>query len=459
MSGRALPPGPPGTLVGGHFAEMSRDWLGAYTRYARVFGDVVSYRVGPFRNVLVSDPAMIEQLLVSRSSELRKSPIQQLVRPLIGNGTFLLEGEPWKKRRRMVSPPFHRQTIALYAGTIVRLTSELVAQFKDGQVRDIYRDMTRLALQIVSRTLFDSDVGGVLVEVEPALERAAAALTSRLDAKFPLPNWVPTPAVLRLRAARRDLDGLIDRFVARRRADPRQGRDLISLLLATRDAESGLPLTTEQIRDEAVTIFIAGFETTAISLTWMLWLLAKHPVFMARLKAQVDTVLGGRLPTVDDVGRMSMAENIVLETMRLYPPAWIIGRQAASDLEVGGYRVPKGWGIEFSQWVVHRDPRWWSAPDDFDPDRWMDGLSDRLPRFAYFPFGGGSRVCIGNAFAKMEILLVLATMASEISFEQVGAASVTPEPGFTLRPATPIFLRSRRVDRTNARQSALFAAE
>ena len=325
----------------------------------------------------------------------------------------------------------------------------MASAFNDGEVRNVYQDATRLALQIISRTLFETEVDGMLTDVERVLGIASQALTERLDATVPLPNWVPTPSVVRLRRARRELDKVIDQFIARRRGQRETGHDLISLLLATRDAESGLALSNQQIRDEAVTIFMAGFETTAISLGWAFWLLAQHPGVALELKAQLDSVLQGRPVTIADLPRLPLLENIVLEVMRLYPPAWMMGRQALHDMRVGEYMIPKGWGIEFCQWVVHRDPRIWDNPDTFDPARWADGLGARLPRFAYFPFGGGPRVCIGNAFAKMEMLLVLATIAAEIAFEPVAGVTVVPEPGFTLRPASPIRLRVRKLSRAS----------
>ena len=444
MSPKSLPPGPAGTLIGGNFSEMSRDWLDAYTRYARTFGDVVAYRMGPFRSVLVSHPAMIEELLVTQASQLRKSSIQQLIRPLIGNGTFLMEGDPWKRRRRLVAPVFQRQQIAFYGEAMVQLTSRLVSDFREGEIRDIHRDMTRLAMRIVSRTLFDADLDDSLSGVELALEGAIRALTARLEATVPLPIWIPSPGVLGLRAARRDLDGVIDGFIRRRRGELGETRDLLSRLLAARDADTGEALTDREVRDEAVTIFLAGFETTAITLAWTFWLLARHPDVTARLQTEVDTVLQRRAATPDDLPKLKLAENIVLEVMRLYPPAWIMGRQATTDLEIGTHRVPKGWGIEICQWVVHRDPRFWPRPESFDPDRWANGLVSRLPRFTYFPFGGGPRVCAGNGFAMMELTLVLSTIAAEVSLEPVNEVNVLPDPGFTLRPASALSLRVRR---------------
>ena len=438
-----LPPGPKGNLLTGNFAELNRDWLGAYTKYAREYGDVVSYRVGPFRTALLFHPTLIEQAIVTHAAKLRKSPIQHLVQPLIGDGIFLSEGDPWKRQRRLVSPPFHRQRIGMYGDCMVRTTQAVVSEFKAGETRDIDKDVMRLVLRIVGRTLFGAEVSDKLANVEKALGEAAEALSARLDSGLPLPNWIPTPALRRLRAARRELDALIDHFIAQRRES--SSTDLLSLLLAARDADNGSGLTDRQVRDEAVTIFAAGFETTAIALAWSFWLLAHHPDVASRLRSELDQVLSGRLPTSDDLPRLKFVECVVHETLRLYPPAWTFARQALEDLELGGYRIPKGWGVEVSQWVTHRDPRFWDKPERFDPSRWEDDLVNKLPRFAFFPFGGGPRICIGNAFAMMEATLVIATIAPRVILEPVDGEVVVPEPGFALRPKPGMRLRVAQV--------------
>lgn len=448
MARKPLPPGPKSHLWGGHLAELNRDWLGTYAQYARQYGDVVSYRIGPFRSALVSHPALIEHLLVDRAASLRKSPIQRLIQPLVGEGIFLREGDSWKRQRRLVSPPFHRQRIARYGEAMIGIAERIAEEMRPGETRDIHRDTTRLALRIVSATLFGTDTDRGTAEVEAVLARAMRALTARLDTVFPLPNWMPTPSILGLRAARRDLDALIDDFITKRRSRSESATDLISLLLATRDADTNRGLTDREVRDEAVTIFVAGFETTAITLAWAFWLLAHHPEAASRLAVELHHVLAGRSLGADDLPRLKFTESIVLETLRLYPPAWLIARQTTEDVEVGDFCIPKGWNVEFSQWVTHRDPRFFERPEAFEPERWLTGLAARLPRFAYFPFGGGPRVCIGSSFAMMEAISAIAVFASRWTFEPDDSTTVKPDPGFTLRPAPGPRLTARRARAT-----------
>ncbi len=448
MREKPLAPGPKGTLLGGNFREVTADWLGTLTRYAREYGDVYSYRLGPQRGVMLSDPKLIEEVLAPKTNIFKKPPPEHLIRPLGGNGIFLSEGEFWKRQRRLVSPPFHKQALATYGEWMVRIAEGIAGKFEDGETRDVFEDTTRLALEVVSRVLFDADVNAEAAHVGRALTQAMAALSLRLNSPVPLPDWVPTPAMRQLRAATRELDAVVYGFIAKRRASASRGaanpKDLLSLLLSARDETDGQGMSDEQVRDEAMTLFVAGFETTAITLAWALWLLATHPHVAGQLRAEVDGVLAGRAPTSEDLPRLPFTDGVVREALRLYPPAWATLREVTEDFEIGGYRVPKGFMVGACQWVTHRDPRYWDRPQAFDPSRWQNDLAKRLPRFAYFPFGGGPRICIGNAFAMMEAVLVIATFASQLEFEPVERHSPTPKPGFTLRPEPGVVLRVRR---------------
>jgi cytochrome P450 len=436
-----LPPGPKGLPFLGSSREVSADKLGATTRFQREHGSVVALRMGPLRVAMVSDPSLIEQVLVNGSRRVRKGVLEQLIRPAAGNGIFLSEDDFWKRQRRMVSPPFHRARLLGYGETMVSVAERVAEGWKHGEVRDVYRDTSHIGLAVAAKVLFDVDVEAQAgQELGRALTAVMDGVTARVNSLLPLPDVVPTPTMLRLKAAVRRLDALLYEAIARRRAGPGDREDLLSLLLAARDEDDGRGMTDRQLRDEAMTLFVAGFETTAINLAWTLDLLARHPDVEQEVRAELDRVLAGRRPTAADLPELPAVERVVKESLRLYPPAWAMDRLAQEDLELGGFRVPKGWDIWMFPWVVHRDPRWWPDPDRFHPARWASEEVKKLPRFAFFPFGGGPRICIGNTFAMMEAQLVLATLLPRFTFRPVGPPP-TPDPGFTLRPRPAVTLR------------------
>jgi cytochrome P450 len=304
--------------------------------------------------------------------------------------------------------------------------------------------MTRLTLEIAAKTLFDADVAGDARDVGEALTVAHASYERRIAGVYPWPRWLPTPGNRRLLRAAACLDEIIYRFIAQGRQGGTDRHDLLSLLLHARDEEGGR-MTDQQVRDEAMTLFLAGHETTALALTWTGYLLAQHPEAHDRLLDELRAVLGGRAPSAADLPRLAFTEQVVLESMRLYPPVYAFGREALADCEVMGYAVPAKTTVFMSQWAMHRDPRWFPDPEKFDPARWAGGLAARLPKFAYFPFGGGPRVCIGNTFAMVEAVLVLATLARRFRFELVPGQEVVPWPSMTLRPRHGVRVVLRRV--------------
>jgi cytochrome P450 len=328
---------------------------------------------------------------------------------------------------------------------MVAFAERQLAGWRDGETRDLQAEMNCLTLEITAQTLFGAAADDRTAEVRGALAAAFAGFDARLGSWLRLPEWVPTPKNLAARRAVRRLDEIVYGFIRRRRASGEQRDDLLSILLHARDEGDGSGMTDRQLRDEAMTLFLAGHETTALALTWTGYLLAQHPGAAAKLRAELQAVLGGRPPAVADLPRLAYAERVVLESMRLYPPAYAIGREAAAPCEVLGYPVPAGTTVFMSQWVMHRDPRFWHDPEKFDPDRWEGGLAQRLPRFAYFPFGGGPRLCIGNHFAMMEAVLVLATMAQRFRLTLVPGHPVVPWPSMTLRPRHGIQVVLRRV--------------
>jgi cytochrome P450 len=440
----ALPPGPRGGFFLGSFREIIGDRLGTMTRYQRQHGDVVAVRMGPLHVVAVHHPDLIEQVLVKLSGHLHKGTVEQLIRPAAGNGIFLSEDDFWKRQRRMVSPPFHKTRIASYGKTMVEITERVIETWRDGEERDVYKDMSRIGMSVAAKVMFDVDVEAKEgEELGAALAEMMGAVSVRMNSGLPLPDFVPTPNMLRLRRAVRRLDGILYDAIAHRRREAGDRDDLLSLLLAVKDEDDGRGMTDRQLRDEAMNLFVAGFETTAISLAWTLYLLAKHPELAEAARRELRTALAAATPTAADLPRLGCVERLVNEALRLYPPAWAFDRLAREDLELGGYTIPKGWNVWILPWVVHRDPRFWSEPERFDPARWTTDAVKGRHKYSFIPFGGGPRVCIGNAFAMMETQLVLATILSRFQVEHLGE-DPTPEPGFTLRPSPAVRQRVRR---------------
>jgi len=440
-----LPPGPKGHLLVGSLPEFRRDILGFFARCAREYGDVVPLRVPRRKLVLLSHPDLIEEVLTARARHTTKTVLVQSLRPVLGDGLLLSEGEHWLRQRRLIQPAFHRQRIAAYGDVMAGYADRAMATWKDGEARDVHADMMAVTQAIVAKTLFDADVSDATWDVGHALHVLMEDFSRRRTRLIELPAWVPTPARRRARAAIERLDRIVYGIIAARRASGEDRGDLLSMLLHARDADDGSRMTDRQVRDEIMTLFLAGHETTAVSLSWTWYLLAQHPAVEARLVDELRGVLGGRLPTVADLPRLRYTEMVVTESMRLHPPVYSLTRRVAEPCEVGGHAIAPETVLVMSQWVVHRDPRWYDAPATFQPDRWEDDLAKRLPRYAYFPFGGGPRLCIGNTFALMEATLLLATIAQRFSFGLAPGAAVKPMLSVTLRPAggLPMILSAR----------------
>jgi cytochrome P450 len=434
-----LPPGPTSKSWAGAFKDYSRDPLGYLPWLAREYGDIVTMRYFRFRVYFVSHPDYIEQVLVTHNRKLIKGRILRKNKRLFGNGLLTAEGDFWLRQRRLAQPAFHRGRVASYADTMVRFTERLVAEWKGGEERDIHEEMMRLTLQIVGKTLFDADVDREAQQVGAAL-RSLMELNSDFSKMILTPSWLPTLRNIRAGLAIRRLDKIIFRIIAERRASGRDTGDLLSMLLHAQD-EDGSRMNDQQLRDEVITLFLAGHETTANALAWTWLLLSQNPQAEARLHRELQEVLGGRAPRIEDLASLPYAAHVITESMRLYPPAWGMARLATEELEVGGYTIPKGCGVSLSQWVVHRDPRWFDAPEEFRPERWEGDLAKRLPRFAYFPFGGGPRQCIGNNFATMEATLLLASIAQRFRIRVLPEHPVVPMPTITLRPRYGIRVR------------------
>ncbi len=418
---------------------MRRDLLSFYVHCAREFGDVTLLRIGLKPMYLLSHPDLIEEVLVTQHRNFIKHYALRMNQTLLGNGLLTSNGDFWLRQRRLAQPAFHRDRLAAYAEFMTAYAERLAASWRDGEVRDLHKDMTRLTLEIIVKTLFNADASDKTRDVSEALTEAMANFNSRFFSVLRIPESIPTPSNLWLRRAVRRLDAILYGFIKDRRGDGAFS-DLLSLLLEAKD-EDGSQMTDKQLRDEAMTLFLAGHDTTALVLSWGWYVLARHPEVVHNLEAELRDVLGGRSPCLADLPRLRYTDMIVLEIMRLYPPAYVIGREAVAACDLGGWRIPAGGTVLMSQWAMHRDPRFYDDPERFTPQRWADGLAKRLPKYAYFPFGGGPRVCIGNTFATIEATLVLATLAQRFRFTRVSEAEVKPRPALTLRPSGPIELR------------------
>jgi cytochrome P450 len=432
-SGR--PPGPPGRGLGGNLREFSADRLGALARWAREYGDIVSGRFGPKRILFINHPDLVEEVLVHQNRKFIKHYRLRQAKLTLGEGLLTSEGEFWRAQRKLMQPAFHRERIAAFGDLMVDFTERLIRSWNDGETRDLQVDMMRLTLEIVAKALFGAELGGQSAEVGAAMETLMHNFMASTASAIIVPRWIPIPSNLRTAAAVRRLDRVLYHIIAQRRESGEDRGDLLSMLLHAQDEESGRRMTDRQLRDECMTLFLAGHETTANTLSWAWYLLSQHPEAEARLHEELDRVLEGRRPTLADLPRLPYTEGVVNEALRLYPPAWMLGREANEPVELGGYRIARGTTIFLTAYVIHRDPRWYDEPDAFRPERWADGPLQRIPRYAYFPFGGGPRICIGNSFAQMEAALVLATIGREYRLYLAPEAVVEPLPSMTLRLA------------------------
>jgi cytochrome P450 len=383
---------------------------------------------------LLNHPDHVEYVLVQNNRNFIKSKGVRHSLGFLGDGLLTSEGSFWRRQRRLAQPAFHRERIDAYGGVMVECAERAISGWKGSETRDVHEDMARLALDVVAKTLFGTLLTVEFEEVGAALETITQRFTGRGGVLFHIPEKVPTPANLRFRRAIQLLDGIIYKIIEGRRAGGERDGDLLSMLLEARDEETGESMSDRQLRDEIMTIFLAGHETTANALSWTWYLLARHPEAEARLLEELGEVLEGCAPTVGDLPRLRYTDMVVKESMRLYPPAWAFGRETVEDCKIGGYHVPAGTQLVMSQWVMHRDPRYYERAGEFRPERWVDGSVEKLPPYAYFPFGGGPRLCIGRSFAKMEAVLLLATIAQKFRLRLAQDRPVEPQPSITLRP-------------------------
>jgi cytochrome P450 len=436
MTATAIAPGPKPSLLDAFSYRPGRDPLAFFTNLARTYGDVVAYRLGNERLLFVNQPQYIKDVLITHNRNFTKGRALQRTKRLLGEGLLTSEGATHLRQRRLMQPAFHRDRIAAYADTMVAYADRLRGAWRDGATLDVAQEMNRLTLSIVGKTLFDADVESQAAEVGEALTGVMATFWMTMLPFSDLLEHLPVPKLRRGRAARAQLDKIIYGMIAERRRSQRDHGDLLSMLLSAQDEEAegaAGRMSDVQVRDEAMTIFLAGHETTANALTWTWYLLSTAPHVEAKLHAEVDRVLQGRRPRMADIASLPFIERVVTESMRLYPPAWLIGRRAIADYELGPYVVPARTILVMSPFVTQRDGRFYTDPERFDPDRWTPEFRATLPKCAYFPFGGGPRQCIGESFAWMELILLVATIAQRWRLQLVPGHPVVPEPVVTLR--------------------------
>ena len=439
-------------MHGAPLFAFRRDPIAFLMSAAREFGDVSHFKAGSQHYFLVNDPECIKDILVTHHTCFKKGRGLERAKGMLGNGLLTSEGEFHHRQRRLAQPAFHRDRVARYAAIMVDYADRTQRErWHDGQTFDIAKEMMHLTLAIVGKTLFDTDT-----EAEAEQIRGALSESMKRFNRFMLPfakflDRLPLPGNRHYDRARDFLNSIVYRIIDERRRSGQDRGDLLSMLLAAQDEEGdGSHMTDLQLRDEAITIFLAGHETTANALTWTWYLLSEHPEIEARLHHELDSVLAGRLPTADDFPRLRYTEMVIAESMRLYPPAWIMGRRALKDYSLASYIVPAGSSVIMSPYVMHHDARYFPDPFRFDPDRWTPEARASRPQFSYFPFGGGPRRCIGEGFAWMEAIMILATLAQTWSLRHIPEHHVALQPVITLRPKHGMsMVLSTRNDRYN----------
>jgi cytochrome P450 len=444
--------GPKGHFLLGNLPEFKKDELAFLTRCAQGYGEIVPLRLLHLSVYLLLNPDHIEYVLNAHSRDFVKSRMYKIAARLVKQGLVLSEGDYWLRQRRLIQPAFHKERIAAYGQIMVDYTERMLSTWQEGQILDAQDTMVHLSMAIVMKALFNCDVDNDpegAGDVVRSLFKEAAALFANPMA---IPENIPTPGNLRYRRVAQQMDKIVYHLIQQHRAKAEDTGDLLSMLLRARD-ESQNGMTDQELRDEMITMLAASFETTGTALCWAWYLLSQHPAVEAKLLAELEAVLGGRAPTVEDLPKLPYTEMILIETLRFYPPGPLQGREAVKDFELGGYHFSAGTEFWISPLVLHRSARYYEAPDEFRPERWEGDLIKQLPKFAYMPFLHGPRQCIGNVFASMEVRLILATVAQKFKLKLVPEQVVVPKFSLTLNPKYG--LKMSVAQRGSAPQTAL----
>ncbi len=449
LSSPARPPGPAGHPIIGSIGALRKETHRALVNARETHGDLVYFRVGPRHVYLVCHPDDVRHVLVENHRNFRKGRALQKAKPLLGEGLLTSEGDFWRRQRRLAQPAFHRERIAALGGVVTAATSELLESWSPlvaaGPPLELDGEMMKLTLDVVGKALFGTALTGAeigtVASVLPPLLRDA---TARTHSVFDFGERLPTPSNRRRDRNRMSLDRIVYRIIEERRRSGEEATDLLGMLMVSRDEETGETMTDVQLRDEVMTLFLAGHETTALLLSWTWTLLSRHPGVRRRVEAEVDRVVGERTPTAADVAHLPYLRMVLDEVLRLYPPAWAIPRTAVAEDVIHGYPVPAGATVILSPYVTHRHPEFWENPEGFDPERFSPERSAHRHRHAYFPFGGGPRLCIGNNFALMEATLIVAMVVQRYTVDLVPGQRIEPEAAFTLRPRSGVLARLLR---------------
>ena len=440
-----FPPGPKQGFPGSTYLRFRKNPLSFLERMAREFGDVSYFRLGREDIVLVNHPEIIRGILLTKHSNFTKGRAFFRAGGLLGEGLLTSEGELHRRQRRMIQPAFHSRRIAGFAGAITKHADRMRGRWRHGATRDVSREMMRLTLAVVAETLFGADLESDTTEIGVALTATMDTLSMKMFPVGKVLGKLPLPGIRRVQAGREKLDEIVYGLINERRKSPQEHDDLLQMLLDAQDEEdSTARMTDKQVRDEAMTMLLAGQLTTANTLTWTWYLLSKHQEVENRLHKELDHVLDSRLPELGDLEALSYTEKIITEALRLYPPQWMMTRRALNDYQAGDYVVPAGSVVVVSQYVIHRDARYFPEPLRFAPERWTPEFKATLPKYAYFPFGGGPRGCIGEGFAWMEMILIVAALAQQWKLQLAPGSRVVPQPLVTLRPKQGLSMTALR---------------
>ena len=423
-------PGPAGSWLSGNWPEFRKDMLEFFHKYTSVYGDIYQFRLFAMRFCVVNSPQLLHEIFVEKNDSFIKSWNMRQLKMAFGNGLVTSSGEFWKQQHRIVQPAFRRAKLHKYAQQMIDIIDTVVGEWQDGQTLDIHGEMVKITLQIVSKTLFNIDTQQDVQKVKDSVDVIVKQFASITSSRIPIPFFVPTPQNLKVmkiffqfpRSARRMI-----------RARKKLGHldDLLSDLFK---AQQELGVTDKQVLDEVFTLLVVGHETTATSLTWAFYLIAKHPEVQEKMEEEIQRVMGDKKIEVEDIRKLTYTSNVVKETLRLYPPLWAIGRETIEDVQIGEHLIPKGVQVLMVQHVVHRDPRYFPDPQKFQPQRWEDGLEKKIPKYVYFPFGGGPRVCIGNHYNMIESTLILAMAIQKFRIEMPKDRGSELLPSITLQP-------------------------